>query len=460
MEKQRAGTKVRISIGLLIPLLIFSNTLSAQTYSQMKTLRMIPQDDGIYAGKESLFSLVIPSAKTSDVQADIPSFPSGVNFISLRRTDFIENGVQAGTKIDLQLVFKEQGEYKLPPVRVKVKKRTYNIPFDIVVVQQDPATLTPCLIIHFDNGIEIGNAQTSAEPLFSVRAGDKIRFTLYVQYTVQVINFEWNIPKNALFTEVKKYEITEGKPRGSGFSAGRIPVARFEWQPLASGLTVLPDMHLTATSYSGIRVKLVQPDMRISVLPAEKKKTGTINTNESYFSYAFTETENAHDDKTRTDISAENCKKLAELRIRERHSPVPWKAAAERRAFEKELGISGGHNESSEVLFMLLITVTALLVLPALLFFILKKTARAVPFLVCASAAFVCTIIAGVHLSSLYGIFKGGSIRSVPDAASGFVSPVASGQRVRIEEITGKWIYIQYGSTGGWVSSSSIIVIK
>jgi hypothetical protein len=460
MEKQRAGTKIRISIGLLIPLLIFGNTLSAQTYSQMKALRMISQNDVIYAGKECQFSLVIPSAKTADVQMEIPSLPAGVSFISMRRTDFIENGVQSGTKIDLQISFRVQGEYKLPPLRVKVKNRSYDIPFDSVVVQQDPATLSPCLIIHFDNGVEVKNAQPSPEPLFSVRAGDKIRFTVYVQYTVQVINFEWSIPKNALFTEVKKYKITEGKPRGSGFSAELIPVARFEWQPLVSGLTALPDMHLTATSYGGMRVKLVQPDMRISVLPAEKKKTGTVNNNESYFSYAFTETENVNDSKARTDISEENCKKLAELRIRERHSPVPWKAAAERRAFEKKLGISGGRNESSEILFILLVIVTAVFVLLALLLFILKKTARAIPFIVCACAAFVCTVIAGVHLSSLYGIFKGGSIRSVPDVASGFVSPVASGQRVRIEEITGKWIYIQYGSTGGWVSSSSIIVIK
>lgn len=460
MEEQRIGTKIRIGIGLLIFSALFACAASAQSSSEMRSLRVAPQSSTVYSGRDCMFVLVVPAAKPSDVQIETPVLPSGISFISMRRTDYIENGAQAGTEIDLWLSFRDAREYSLPPLKIKVRNRSYSIPFISVTVVQDPSTLVPCMIIRFDNGTEINNTQQSAEPLFTVSAGDKIRFTVFVQYAVQVMNFEWSVPKDALFTEIQKYEITEGKPRGTEFSAERIPVGRFEWQPLATGTAALPDMHFAATTYGGVRVTLSQPDMRVSVLHAEKKTVVPADNDESYFTYAFTEAEKTATDKARTAASEADCEKLASMRIKERHSFFQRKAAAERRAFEKGLGVTEGGREPSEPLFLLLLSCTAAIALFTLILFVLKKRRSAVICTAVACALLAGTTVSGKHLSAMYGIFKGGSIHSVPDESSDRVSPADSGQRVRIEEVAGRWIYIQYGSTGGWISSSSVIVIK
>ncbi len=460
MEEQRIGTKIRIGIGLLIFSALLANAASAQSSSEIRSLRVTPQNGVVYSGSDCMFVLVVPAAKPSDVQVETPVLPSGISFVSMRRTDYIEKGAQAGTEIDLWFRFRDAREYSLPPLKIKIRNRSYSIPFNSVAVVQDPATLVPCLILRFENGTEVNNTQQSAGPLFTVAAGDKIGFTVFVQYAVQVMNLEWTVPKDALFTEIQKYEITEGKPRGREFSAELVPVGRFEWQPLAAGITALPGMHLTATTYSGGRVTLSQPDMRVSVLHAEKKTAAPADSDESYFTYAFTEAEKTETEKVRTAASEADCERLASLRIQERHSFFQRKAAAERRAFEKDLGVTEGGSEPSEPLFLLLLSCTAAIALFAVILFVLKKRRNAVISTAVACVFLAGTTVSGMHLSAMYGVFKGGSIHSVPDESSDYVSPADSGQRVRIEEVAGKWMYIQYGSTGGWILSSSVIVIR
>jgi hypothetical protein len=460
MEKQRAGTKIRISIGLLIFYLFTALGAFSQSYKEIRSLRVVPQNDTVYSGRDCMFKLVIPSAKPSDVQVETPVLPPGINFISMRRTDYIEKSIQAGTEIDVWLSFSSAGEQTPAPLRIRIRNRPYSVPFDAVTVLQDPSTLAPRMIILFDNGTEINNARQDPGALFTVSAGDTIRFTVYVQYAVQVMNFEWTVPKDALFTEIQRYEITEGKPRGNGFSAERIPVGRFEWQPLASGPAALPEMHFTATAYNGSRIKLMLPDMHISVLHAVRKNTVPADSDESYFAYAFTETLKTGTGKVHSAVSEADCRELASLRMKERHSLFQGRAASERRAFEKETGITDGGKEPDEPLFFLLLAGTAVLLLCTLVLFILKKRRSAAVCTAAVCALLAGTAVSGIRCAAAYGIFKGGCIHSVPDESSGCISPADSGQRVRIEEITGEWMYIQYGNTGGWISSSSVIVIR
>jgi len=407
-----------------------------------------------------MFMLIIPSVKPSDVQVETPSLPSDVSFISMRRTDYVEKNLPGGTKIDLWLAFHSAKEYSLLPLKIKVRNRSYSVPFSVITVVQDPSTLAPCFIIRFDNGTEVDNTQQTDKSLFTVFAGDKIRFTVFVQYAVQVMNFEWSVPKDALFTEIRTYQITKGEPRGRESFSERIPVGRFEWQPLASGSTLLPEMHFTATAYSGSRIVLSQPYMRIDVLPSGKKTAVTADSDESYFTYAFTEAEKTETGKARSVVSDADCEKLALLRTKERHSFFQRNAAAERRTFEKKLGLTEEQKEPDLPLFFLLLAATVICALFIIVFFIQKKQKFVFIDIAVVCILFFSTLVSGMRLSVIYGIFKGGCIHSVPDELSGCVSLADKGQRVRIEEVTGRWMYVQYGSTGGWISSSSVIIIR
>ena len=59
-----------------------------------------------------------------------------------------------------------------------------------------------------------------------------------------------------------------------------------------------------------------------------------------------------------------------------------------------------------------------------------------------------------------YGISKGASISSVPEASAEAVSEISPGNRVEIKEKAGKWYYIELGEIGGWCLKDTVILIK
>jgi len=414
MEEQRVFGKIRIGIGLLIT--IFSVWAApSQTPQDIRALRVSPAVSGVYAGTECQFSLIIPEANPSDVQAETPSLPPEVSFISMRRTGYIKDGVQAGTEIDVWLKFSTAKEYSLPPLKVTIRSRSYSIPFDSLSVLQDPSTMLPVFVLRFDNGTEVTGSQKITGPLFTVSAGDSVRFTVFVQYAVNVMNLEWTVPKDSLLTQTVKYEPAAGTAQNGRVSTDRMPVARFEWQPLTPGTAAVPGMHCTASAYSGSRVVLSQPAVRITVVRGEKKTSQAPDHGEDYFAYAFTETSNGGTPELRPSVSGADCARLAVLRSRERNVLFQRKSAAERRAFEVQIGISDGFNEPSVPLFKLVLLGVAAGVLGALVLFLLKKRNAAG---VCAGAAFALCVVAvllGRQVYAEYGIYKGGSIHSVPD---------------------------------------------
>lgn len=477
MEKQRTYGRIEFFRRLLILsifqpacktavavlfLLIFIDNrfLRAQTSTDLQKLRVTPPVGALYSGREYMFSLVIPDVKPSSVQADTPEVPSGVSVVSMRRTDYTEVGMQTGTEVDIWLSFRDARIYTLPPLRVRIKGRLYEIPFADVNIEQNPASTSPRLIIKFANGTEVSDNAANDEPLFTVPAGEKILFTLYLQYAVQVIRFSWQAPKDALLTELWRYEINDSAARSSLFTADPIPVALFEWQPLVSGTTALPDIELSTSAYSGARVKLSLPAAVIRVVPAISAPPNESDSNESYFSYAFSEVDNPESENTVRAVSEADCETLALLRSAERHAFFPWKAVSARRTFEAKLGITSGKAEPKTAVCTLFAVCAGVLALLCIVLFAAKKRAFAYTVLCGFCIVLAFAVASTIRLSAVYGIFKGGEIRLVPDESSGFVSPIGSGERVRIEETAGKWMYIQYGTTGGWVISSSVAPIR
>jgi hypothetical protein len=441
MEKQQTGRyfscdrRLLIVFGFIISAAINGISISADDSADafLHNLYIVPQEQTIYCGSECLFSLIIPSVSPSAVQVENPDLPDGVSFVSMRRSDYASGDVQ-GSKIELWLSFSKAGTYTLPPLALKIANRTSRVPFVSVAVLENPAVVQPRMIIRFDNGTELASDQKHVgTALFSVAAGNALSFTVYLQYAEQIIQFTWDIPRDAIFTELKQYKITEGKPRGSDFTAKYLPVARFEWIPLVQGNAAVPGISITATAYSGERAVLKIPASVISVLPAEKT-TENVNHTADYFANAFTDTGQKTELMPVQTITRTECKKRAAAISSVRYI-----------FFIIDCILSAG--------------TFVLLIITILLFLHHHPGGAAVLGTVLVFAA-VGIVFCSKSLLHHPGIFLGGTVYAIPEQISEKSIPFEAGQRVHIVEKAGDWYYIRSGNSGGWVLQNTVIYIR
>src|SRR5574344_33615 len=292
MEKQSVGQKRKFCSRLLILLLsaiIFPLPAETLSKAQIRALHVVPQNKNFFTGAECGYTLTLPGIEPSNVQTDMPSVPSGVQFLSSKRDEYIGSDGNRGTIVRLWFSFSSAGMYTFDPLSVMIGSRSYHLQFDTVTVYENPKTIMPVLSVRFDKDVSVTNGNV---PVVSVAAGQKIHFTLYLKYAVQVVNFSWELPQNSLFTEVERYEITRGEPRGNDFSPDEIPVARFEWEPLVAGQCRLPAVHMTVTAYNGSRREPSLPAYDIFVVEqssAEAHNSIPSPREDSSFAYAFAE---------------------------------------------------------------------------------------------------------------------------------------------------------------------------
>lgn len=428
------------------------------TYSIIRTLSVKPVNEVNFSGTDCAFELKIPFVKSDVVQAQIPDLPSGVNFVSLRRSEYSDKEV--GTKIEIWLNFAEAKTYNLRSMQVYINNRFYYIPFDRIEISDNPKNMLPQLVVSFDNGVELVQLHRGKQknPMaFTSYTGQALTFTVYLKYAVQIISFDWKVPKNALFTELERYDITKGTFRNSEFSEEKIPVATFELEPLTKGRLYLPEIRIIATSYNGTRIELTLPDSYINVLEGEKE---VITSEENYFAYAFTEKNTEVKSVVKNQISQKTCEEIARLRIEERNDLPFGEVYKKRVAFEKENGIFESSAEPTRFSLWLCLAVSGLFLIMTLIFIVAKKIKGILAFSVLLFATLVLSIVQFVRLSKNYAIFKGGSLSPVPEESVDSVASIESGKRVELEQKAGGWVYVEFGSTGGWVLEDNVVFIK
>ncbi len=401
------------------------------------------------------FQALIQDVRPGQVEIEAPQETEDIVLKSLRRTeDFSEQG---GTRVELSLSFKKSGVYEPEPLNVKVKGKTKKLPFEKFTIKPNPMELTPNLIISFKSG-ETVTSKDSAENtvIKNVRTGDKIYFRLNLQYAVQLVQYNWELPKNSIFTELKKYDITEIKTRDKVYSEELTPVADFEWIPLVEGKMEFPQFKLTATGYNGIKNNLVPPRLFINVLPA-RQTSDKIET--TYFDDAFTVEAVTEDSASEIEITAAECQRIADLRSRERHS-LSFSITRERGEYEKSLKLPYEKKEFPVILLILAIV----LVLAATFFlvvFIYRKMPLSYIFMgVMEVCAIIFMIFCIVQSSARYGISKGCKIFSIPEVKAESKSEIPAGNRISITEETGDWIYVELGENGGWCKKEDVIEIR
>lgn len=467
MEKQRKNRKIKFNNGLLKIyilaglLFIFGHDTFAQrlTFSMIRELRVVAVNQNNFSDNDCAFELKIPYIKAENVQAQIPDLPNGVNFVSLRRSEYSDS--ETGTKIELWLNFSEAGVHRLKFLKVYLNNSWYGIPFEPITILENPRNILPQLVVSFDDGTEFVQTRKGPQKTkkrFSTKAGVPVIFTVYLQYGVQIVSFNYSVPKNAIFRELERYDITRGTLRSSEFTEEKIPVAQFEWEPLYRGDQYLPDLHIVATSYNGVRVDLKLPEIPINVLE-NVFESETENDGEELFGYAFSKKVTPSKKTEKAPISIENCEKIAQLRTAERHS-IPFTAEyRERKEFERSLDITESSFEPTYFLVKLSLIIFAFFLLLLLAMIFLKKLHGIIVFSVFTIFFLVELIITSVVITTPYAIFKGGEVRPVPELISSESASIESGKRVRVEQRTGGWVFVHFGNSGGWVTEDRIVFI-
>ncbi len=413
---------------IFLNLPIFSKTLSQQ---EIKNLVVKADSEIFFTAQENGYTILIPGIESSLVQNDLAILPAGVKLVSSKKEDFFDDDGDRGTRIQFWFTFTDVGIAKLPPLIAKIQNRTYYLPFEEVQIYENPNLISPLLSIEFEDKSKLSKDKKSGNLIYNSEAGEKINYRVNIQYFLQIINYSWNLPKDSIFLETKRYEIAEkNNSRASlskEFTPQKFPVAEFSWQPLKEGDYELPKVFIEAVSYNGSRKQLAPPSVFVRVAKRksnEKNPENPISSLKKNFDSAY-KSAFAKSPQDMDSISAkrytptsEDCKKLAELRSKERKSLFSGAAAEKRREFEFSIGIVSGENEAKN------------------------------PF--------------SKFFGGKFAIFKGGKISPVPEEKTaeknGFSVP--AGQRVKISEKAGGWIFIENKDFSGWAKEDSVFIIK
>jgi hypothetical protein len=472
MEKQRTKSKYRLFSRLLIILffVLSSNFAFAQSFREkINSLEISPvANQNFYTKTEIKFEVDIPEVSPNVVQVRNTSLPENVYLKSMRKYENFENGY--ATKLEFWLTFDQVGVYKFQKMQVLINGRNYYIRVANVEIEENPENLNPRVVVVFKDGTQLysdgfysskyySEKENKAISVFDAKIGQKLEFTVYLQYGVQLIQFDWELPKNSIFTQTEQFEITEIKYRENKFSKELIPVASFEWTGLVEEKMAFPKIKLIATGYKGYKNEIIFPSYEINFVKNDSdiKKTSEVNIFDDAFSFDKTLVGN-FDSQLVTDEIAQN---IANLRIQERNATLDYfKVVNKRIETESFFGFASSKKEFPvKILYVLAFLIVLFFVV--LLLGIKRKKRSSIIF---SSVVLVILLVANAfcifQASKKYGICVGGILQSVPEESASSKFEIASGNRVLISQQFGDWLFIEYGDVSGWIKKENIILIK
>ena len=270
---------------LLLPFYVFPSPKMSS--AQISELKINPaENEKLITNREIKFELDIPEINPATVEITTPQNTDEILFRTLRKT----SNSSDGTKIELWYEFTKSGERKPESLSLKISNKNYKIPFEYVWIEENPINILPRMIYKFSNGKSISSLQKDfSSAIFSSPVSKTLKLTVYVQYTNEITNYHFEIPKDSLFQNTKNYKILEniGKKSGNNnTSADYIPVAEYEWTPLSKGRTPLPEINLQVVSIAGNKVEIKMPNAFVNVTSNQNGKGAD---NSSVFKNQFDE---------------------------------------------------------------------------------------------------------------------------------------------------------------------------
>lgn len=466
MEKSAAVTQYNRSRLLKRCAWLFACVLSVfsvsadVSQSYISSLEFSPSASYFFTDQECLFTLDITDVQPEDVQVFFDVSADNVQFISSRKSDLIlnQNGVEriAGTSVQLRVQFSKPGTYTIPSVYVRIARREYRIPFARVTVYQNPQFITPELSVLFSN--PKFDARSNS---LSVVAGETVDFTVYVKYALQIVGYSWELPEDALFEELKRYDIKASSPRGTEFSPDAVPVATFRWRPLTEGEGTFPHIQLRATAYNGSLFDITTPQYSVSVVPASQVQSSvSLPPSESVFAYAFASPPVETLAPVSVGLTGESYKTLYSLRCAERWRFPLTSVTRARRALEVSAGLSPDGFEPSVPLFVLFCVLSVLFLAIAVVMFVFKKIPSGAVFIMLMVASAIPAAIEAAYVFSPGALFRGGELCSIPEENGSSGVEIPGGTRVKVKQSAGGWVYIQVAELKGWVEEDRIDFIR
>ena len=406
-----------------------------------QTLNAHPVSEAILTGEECRFTLFIPNTVPSSVRVEEPVLPTGAALKSLTRTQDAH-----GTQVELTLVFFEAGTYTPPPLIITVDGVRRFVPFAAAEVKKNPKDVLPALFARTDDGAKLDGST------FATEAGKPVMLTVYALNAAALSSFSWKAPKDALFTERTRFDLSAIGSSG-GEEGQEIPLAQFEWIPFEAGLHALPEMRAEAETFSGVRTEVFLPETFVRVIHATKENE--TDSAQTLFLRAFDAASSNVQEKV---VSLADCRTLAELRRAERRS-FPWGAAKRRRIrFEKDLGLPRGKAEARFFTLFMLIGAA----FPAAAAFCVaaarKKRARNAFFVMTAGLCAAISVYAA-NLFTAHGVYTGSAISAAPETNAS-TAPCRAGTVIRIKKSVGAWHYVIFPGGSGWVLQDDVTGIR
>ncbi len=463
MEKQRIKSDSRSCRRLLILLgltAFFTTGLFSQNLSlaEINQLQVLPaENQPLFTKTDLKFEVSVPKVKPSQIQVMSTNLPSDVSFKTVRKVQDYENG---GTKIEVWYTFDKPGTYQLPRLPLMIQNKRRYISFQEVSVSDDPSKQIPKMLLIFNNGYKLSSSdEAPSKAAFTCKLGEKLSFTVYLQYSTQLVQFNWDLPKDSIFTQTETFEFTEVKYREKKYSHDLIPVASFEWIGLSTGEKELPKIKITATGYNGYRNELLLPKLTINFTQGN---LDTKDSEEGIFSSAFTTTNTQEEKNSNLVITDQLCQALADLYSQERKALFSYTNIRKARInLETDLGLPSTSSGNYSILWLLGSIIFTVFVLVC--FIISIKKHHLIRVLIFGTAMLIGIVSIFYSIGQrmhTFGICKGCTISSVPEVSAEAISEISAGNHVEITEKAGKWYYIELGQTGGWCLQDKIILIK
>lgn len=469
MEKLRNSRQTEFRFGLLIFLLLnifFSGNAFSLTYQEIKSLVIRPQSNIFFTNQELCYVLEIPEVLPAQVQTELSPMKEGVTFISSRRMELFTDNESSGTRIEFWFSFKNDGVGEIPPLYVKIKDIGYYIPFEKIQLYENPKTIAPRLIVDVKGSKEIyqpieTNSRKNTVNTISAFVSDTVEFTVYIQYAVQIKQFGWEIPKDSLFEEVKRFDFGKGKIKYQEFSQEKIPVATFRWTPLKEGNFSLPNVRLLAVAYSGRTLELGLPDCQVQIKKNPEAAVSEKKDPQQIFAYALGNPQKEDFIESQIKPNPDDLVKIASLREKERHSLFSISSIRRKRVIlEQRNGIAASPDEPSIPLWYIFFFIFVFLTVAVILLFVFRKKILSVILSGFAIVFAFLSLISGILISEKHGVVKGGDISPVPEETALSKTAVTSGTLVKIKQQVQNWYYIEYNENGGWIKKENIIPIK
>jgi len=459
MILKTSGKKlVLICTQLLLSFFIFAQ--GYLTNAILRELRVTTESEQqLYTNTDIKFQVVIPYVNPSQVDVSAPEQSNIVTFQSMRRSAVAATeSTPLGTKIELVFRFSKKGTYKLPALVVRIRNIPRQIQFNEITVNNNPMEQIPLMIVEFEDGTQVSSENEAPKlPVLNTPAGKKIKLKVYLQYGMQLIQFNHSLPVDSIFTQTQTYEITELKYREKVFSEQLIPIADYEWTPLSKGKLSFPKFTFTVIAYNGNKYDLVMPVFTIDVTEAAEAEE--VSSGIEFFTAAFDFSSTQKKTEAEKKVTSEDCKKLAALRKAERHA-FWFSARYNRKAFEQELGLPDKQGEFPVIIFYLSLI---FVVLSAVVFciFIKRKNHTASIFV---AVLLICSlslmIYSWAQKSKLYAVTFETALCSIPEDVAEAKSKLVAGSRVKVTEQTEKWVYVQTGDIAGWCPKEKVLIIR